>query len=238
MCGRFTLTTNDYEHVAQALDADYEPADAAGWRPRFNVAPTDRHPIVVAGAAGSRRRLVPGQWGLVGPRDAGLPRPPIHINARAETLASKGLFRSALLRLRCGVVADGFYEWTGPKRARTPIRFHRADGRPFLLAGIATLRVASEGGIAVPHFAIITTAPNAVVAPVHDRMPVILAPQDADAWLHDRPADASTDAWLAALAGALAPAPDDALVATPASVRVNDVHNDDAACLLAQPSLF
>ncbi len=236
MCGRFTLTTADYEHVAQALDADFDPEAAAAWRPRFNVAPTDRHPVLVRDDG--RRRLALATWGLVAPRDEGLPRPPIHINARAETLAGRGLFRGPLQRLRLGVVADGFYEWTGPRQARQPIRFHRGDGRPFVFAAVATRPRTAQGTVALPRFAIVTTAPNARVAAVHDRMPVILDDDDIDAWLSPPPDDAEPDAWLAGLTALLHTAPDDALVATPASPRVNDVRNDDPACLEPPLTLF
>jgi putative SOS response-associated peptidase YedK len=230
MCGRFTLTTNDYQSVAEALEADWEPEDAAQYRPRFNVAPTDRCPIVVAGAGG-RRKLGWATWGLVLPRDRDKPKPPVQINARAETVASRGFFRNAMLRIRCGVVADGFYEWTGPKQARRPIRFHREHGGIFTFAGIALPWKHPESGALLTRFAIITTTPNRVVAGAHDRMPAMLDGAELDAWLDAPRPELDQDAWLAELQGHLHPASDDALVATAASPRANDVRNDDPGVL-------
>lgn len=226
MCGRFTLTTDDYAAVAEAFGARVEPEVLAAARPRFNVAPTDRHPIVVADP--DARRLVLGQWGLKSLRDRDKPRPPIQINARAETVASRGLFRSAFERHRCVVVADGFFEWTGPKHDRRPMWFHPPGGGPLAFAGIFLPWPGDDGP--VPCFCIVTTAANDLVAPVHDRMPVVLAAGDVDAWL-----DGRSD--TAALQQLLRPAPDDRLIATPVSPRVNDVRNDDPGCLAAPAEL-
>jgi len=236
MCGRFTLTTDDYQSVAEALDADWAPEDAARWRPRFNIAPTDQHPVVVAGADG-RRKLIWATWGLVAPGDKAKPKPPVHINARAETVATRGFFKHALMRLRCAVVADGFYEWHGPKQARRAIRFHRPDDGVITFAGIALPWRHPESGELHTRFAIITTVPNQVVAELHDRMPAVLAPFELDGWLEPPRAGQDSEAWLAELGMRLHAAPDDLLVATPASPRVNDVRNDDAACLVAEPEL-
>ncbi|MBC8071120.1 MAG: SOS response-associated peptidase [Deltaproteobacteria bacterium] len=238
MCGRFTLTTNDYESVAAALDADWDPQDAALYRPRFNVAPTDRCPIVVAGAGG-RRKLGWATWGLVMPRDRDKPKPPVQINARAETVATRGFFRNALLRIRCAVVADGFYEWVGPKQARKPIRFHREDGALIGLAGIALPWRHPESGEQITRFAIVTTTPNRLIAGAHDRMPAMLEGAELDAWLDAPPPDLDQQRWLDRLVGYLHPASDDALVATAASPRANDVRNDDPGVLFdEQPSLL
>lgn len=237
MCGRFTLTTDDYQSVAEALDADFDRQDAAKWRPRFNIAPTDPHPIVVAGADG-RRKLTWATWGLVTPRDKDKPKPPVQINARAETVATRGIFRHALLRLRCAVVADGFYEWHGDKKARRAIRFHKPDDGLITFAGIALPWRHPETGEQLTRFAIITTVPNTVVAELHDRMPAVLAPYELDAWIDPPRAGLDTDAWLGELQTHLHAAPDDLLIGTPASPRVNDVKNDDPACLVAEPELF
>lgn len=236
MCGRYTLTTDDYVSVADALEARYDAAEAAAWRPRFNVAPTDAVPILRAGPE-QARVLGRGMWGLVAPRDRD-PRPAIQINARAETLGERAMFRHAFARLRVGVVADGFYEWTGTRKARRPIRFHRPDDAPFVFAAIAAPWTDPTNGVVHTRFAIVTTTPNAVVAPVHDRMPVILEPEDVDAWIRDSPPDVEPGAWLDGLRQVLRPFPDAMLVGTPASPRANDVRNDDAACLVAPPTLF
>lgn len=207
MCGRASLTTPDWETIRAILDAVPDEAEAAAWRPRYNVAPTQLHPILrrVDGA----RRLGRAVWGL----------PPVDhrrvINARAETLGARPRFADALARRRCVVPIDGFFEWQGAQ----PFWFHRADGGLLLLAGLWEEGAPDAGGAARPRFVVITTAPNARVAPVHDRMPAILAPECVAAWL-ERPA-----------VDALVPAPDDALVATPVSPRVGSTAADDARLL-------
>jgi len=240
MCGRFTLTTADYEAVAAALDAEIDPEAAAAYRPRFNVAPTDHHPILLCGpqddgpAGARRRKLTTGTWGLSPPPRPGAARPGLQINVRSEGL-QRGYIRTAFVRHRCAVVADGFYEWTGPKQARKPIRFHRPDGGPFVFAGVCLTQTDPRTGERGPHFAILTTAANELVARAHDRMPVVLAPGDVDAWL--RPGEDT--ATLERLQALLVPAPPGLLVASPASTRVNDVKNDDPDCLVPneQPTL-
>jgi putative SOS response-associated peptidase YedK len=196
MCGRMTLTPDDFAEVAAALGAVADPALAASYRPRFNLPPTDPHMIVVAG-----KRLVPARW-MYGPAK--------QINARAETVARNGLTKGALASRRCLVPADGFYEWLGAKGRRQPIWFHAPPGQLLTFAGIFDL----DG-----NFAVITTAANDEVAPVHDRMPAILLGAERDAWL------AGPDTQL------LRPAPGGALERTPVSQRVNSVANDDRACL-------
>ena len=226
MCGRFTLTTADYDAVADALEAEVDPAEAARYRPRFNVAPTDACPMLVAGET-KARRITWAKWGVVPPPRPGAARPGLQINVRSEGIL-RGYVRGAFARHRCAVVADGFYEWTGPKNARRPIRFHRPGGELFVFAAVFLPQSDPKTGERGPHFAIITTEANERVRGVHDRMPVILAQSDIDAWLE--PGDAPEH--LARLQSLLVPLPDDALVATPASPRVNDVKNDDAECLV------
>jgi putative SOS response-associated peptidase YedK len=238
MCGRFTLTTADYDAVAEALEAEIDPALAALYRPRFNVAPTDVHPMLVAGDA-KPRRLALAKWGMVPPPRPGAARPGLQINVRSEGIA-RGYIKGAFARHRCAIVADGFYEWTGPKTARRPIRFHLPDGGLFVFAAVFLPQSDAKTGERRPHFAILTTEANERVRGVHDRMPVILGPDDIDAWL--QPGDAPEQ--LAHLQSLLVPTlrtvptvptvPTvmDSLVATPASPRVNDVKNDDEACLV------
>ncbi len=231
------LTTNDYAAVADAFEAEYDERDAAAHRPRFNIAPTDVS-IVLRGGPGDTRRLARATWGLVSPKDKANPRPPIQINARAETVGERGMFRHAFARQRVGVVADGFYEWVGTKKDRRPIRFHRSDGRPFVFAGIAAPWTSPLTGEVITRFAIVTTTPNTLVAPTHDRMPVVLDGDDVGAWIRDVPPGVEPSEWLDRLRDVLAPAREGLLVATPASPRVNDVRNDDPACLEAPPTLF
>lgn len=220
MCGRFTLTTPDIDAIARLMAAEPDPRLLADHHPRYNIAPTAITPIVCT--TDERRRLEPAVWGL--PNLFGQDkRPGGMINARAETAANLPSFRDAFARGRCGVVADGFFEWTGPKSRRLPLWFRRRDGEPLVLAAISREQVDPETGEVTRHFAILTTRANATLAPHHDRMPVILPVPALERWL--------AAARPAALADLLAPAPDDLLSTTPVSPRVNNARNDDPGCI-------
>jgi putative SOS response-associated peptidase YedK len=206
-----TLTRRDLDEVADELEAVHDPEGAALYRPRYNVAPTDVHPVVRLEQG--RRRLLPARWGFPGG-----PGRPVLINARAETAPFRDRFREAFVNGPCIVPADGFYEWSGPADGRRPFWIHRSDGRLLLLAGLLEEDPAAASGRG-RSFTILTTAANPTVARIHDRMPVVLAPEQAAAWL----------------AGGshreLAPAPEGVLEATAVSRRVNSVRNDDPGCL-------
>ena len=201
MCGRASLTTPDWETIRAILDAAPDEEEAAAWAPRYNVAPTQLHPILRV--VGGERRLQRASWGL----------PPIEnravINARVETVASRPFWQETLAERRCVVPIDGFFEWQGEQ----PYWFHRPDGGLLLLAGLW------EPGPERARFVVLTCAPNELVAAAHDRMPAILPPSCVADWLA-RPA-----------VELIAPAPEDALVATPVSTRVNSPANDDARLL-------
>jgi len=147
------------------------------------------------------------------------------INARAETAAAKPSFRAALRRRRCLVPADGFYEWKREAGGKQPYLIRFEDGRPFALGGLwETWRNPSGEGI--ESFTILTTEPNEVVAPLHDRMPVIVPPEAFALWLDPAVGDPT------AIAPLLAPPPADGMVARPASRLVNDPGNDVPECIL------
>ena len=196
-----TLTL-DIDAVAEALGAEPTAEAREGYRPRYNLPPTDPH--VVAISDGGKRRLVRQRWGL-GLETLKKPQ----INARAETVHKLGIFKRSFEERRCLVPADGFYEWTGPKSRRRPIWFHPRAGGILVFAGIYDAR----------GFCVITTSANGEMAPIHDRMPVILSPEGAERWL--RVADV----------GLLVPAEEGKLLGTPVSSRVGSVANDDPACL-------
>jgi putative SOS response-associated peptidase YedK len=204
MCGRFTLTADDIASLAREWAAEVDEALSAGWRPRFNVAPGDRHPLLVL--EGGRRRLISATFGWRGVDGAGF-----LINARAETAAELPTFREALRSRRAAVPADGFFEWEGPPSARRPTWFHDG-GRTMLFAGLR----GEAGGDST--FVILTTEARAPVRALHDRMPLLL------------PATL-LDAWLSGPAPALPIPPDGGLGARRVSDRVNSVKNDDAECL-------
>ncbi|MCR9162282.1 MAG: SOS response-associated peptidase [Nannocystaceae bacterium] len=223
MCGRFTLTTADYVSVARALDVDFNAALMTAYQPRFNVAPSDTHWIVCLEPQRDRPELGAGSWGFPSQNGA-------MINARCETMAQRPTFRDAVWTSRCGVVADGFYEWSGPRRARQPHRFHRPDGAPFVFAGLYQDRVNPQSGELTRNFTVLTTRPNALVEPVHDRMPVILDRAGMGRWLRWAPTRRAPEA-LQELGDLLEPVAEHWLVSTPVSRRVSDVRNDDPTCI-------
>lgn len=232
MCGRLTLTTDDYVSVAEAFEADIDPVWVASYRPRYNVAPSDAHWIVCH--APERPRLQPAVWGFPTPRGP-------MINARGETMHQRPTFRDAVWSGRCGIATNGFLEWSGPKGDRQPWWFHRDDRAPFMFAGLFRDEVQRESGEVTRYFTVVTTQPNDAVAAVHGRMPAILDGDAARQWLS--PVRRSPDT-LAKLQSLLQPVPDAWLTSTAVSKRVSDVRNDDPDCLRAvdpspsQQSLF
>ena len=158
MCGRFTLTTDDREWLAGPLGVP--PAQLpADYRPRYNIAPTDPHWVVVSRR--EDRELLPAKWGLVNFGSSDASRAARQINARAETVDRRPAFRTAFRQRRCVVPADGFFEWIGPKDARQPVWFHRPDGGLILFAGLR------ESWQPEPDqwqrtFTILTTEPNSL----------------------------------------------------------------------------
>ena len=229
MCGRFTLTIPSYEDLAAALGVDPAPGAADLFRPRYNIAPTDSTWVVRLGAE-RQRELALLEWGLV-PRwsktlmQAGRP-----INARAETLEKKPVFRESLERRRCVVASDGFFEWDKSGPVKQPLWFRPANGGLLLLGGLWD-SWRTEEGTRRQTFTIVTTAPNREVAPVHDRMPLVLAERDVDTWLDVPPRGAPT-AIPDSIRTLIRSAPDGSLVPTLVSKRVGSVKNDDPSILL------
>jgi len=196
--------------------------------PSYNVAPTNDVYGVVVGADGVRRVDV-FHWGLVPVWAKDVKIGSKLINARSESLAEKPAFRTAFRRKRCIVPMDGFYEWkvvpglVGPrgKPAKQPMYVHRLDGEPLAVAGLWELwrdRADPEGPW-LHSCAVVTTGANATMAPVHDRMPAVLAPSTWSTWL-----DAGNDD-LASLGELLVPAPEHLLTMHPVSSAVNNVRS-------------
>ncbi len=180
MCARFSLAGP--ERIAGRYP---QFTLRASWPRRYNIAPT-QDVLAVRNDAGGE--IAPLRWGLV-PHWANDPAIGQQlINARAETLAEKPAFRSALQRRRCIIFADGFYEWTGSKGRKQPYRFTVAGGAPFAFAGLWERWGQKDAALST--CAIVTCAPNALLASFHDRMPAILDDGDLDAWLHGDVADA------------------------------------------------
>lgn len=218
MCGRFThkLTWTEIVELYRLTGSLPEH----GLEPRYNLAPSQRAPVVRVGTHG-QRELAMLRWGLIPSwaKDATIGYRTI--NARAETVATAPSFRSAFKGRRCLIPATGFFEWKKVGTRRQPCLIRHKDGSPLSLAGLwERWERASEP---VESFTIITTEPNALLAPIHNRMPVILAPADFDAWLEPRESPIAQ--------ALLRPYPAERLMAQPISARVNSPKNDDPAVI-------
>jgi putative SOS response-associated peptidase YedK len=213
MCGRYaiTLPPDTYrEFFGYAAQPNFPP--------RFNIAPTQPVPIVLQEGGERHFRLV--RWGLL-PAWVKDPKEfPLVINARGETLTEKPAFRNALKYRRCVFLADGFYEWRRRGGEKAPFLIRRRDGAPLPLAGLWETYSHPDGG-EIDTAAIVTTDANGTLAPIHDRMPVILSRDGIAAWLATRDVDAEEAMSL------VRPCPEDWLEMVPVSMRVNKVENDD-----------
>jgi putative SOS response-associated peptidase YedK len=226
MCGRINLTTPNLREVAEAAAATLDPVIAADYHPRFNIAPTDEHWQLAL--VHGERQLVKARWG-VERRVASSPgkdqgpgklQDKLLINARSESVTGRAWGDDFRAR-RCAIPSTGFYEWSGPAGARRPLWFRPSSPSNQGLLWLAGL-YDEPGPDGEPHFVILTCAPNALAATVHDRMPCLLFGEEIEAWL------AAPDREV------LRPAPDDALEAVPVSRRLNDVKNDDPDCLVSE----
>ncbi len=224
MCGRFTSSQR-----RETLSERFEVAVPETYRERYNLAPAQRALIIRERDAA--REAVMAKWGLL-PHWAKDTKIAFKmINARAETLTEKPAYRSLLAKHRCLIPADGFYEWTlGPDGKKQPIHFHLLDAELFAFAGLWTSRTDPETGELLESCTIITTRPNELIAPVHDRMPVILPRDTESVWLDP---DFPKDQALALLQ----PYPAGLMQAIAASTRVNSTRNDDSGCLLPDDAL-
>ena len=215
MCGRFTLYHSPDEVAERFAVSDLLENQLLETEARYNIAPTQNVAVVTQNGA---RHLESYHWGLIPSwaKDAAIGNK--MINARAETLAEKPSFRTALTRRRCLIPADGFYEWQAPadgaKGGKTPTYLHRTDGGLFAFAGLWDEWHAPDGS-PLRSCTIITTTPNSVAAKIHDRMPVILRPNDEALWLDHAVTDTRD------LLSLLVPYPADAMEAYPVSRRVN-----------------
>jgi len=225
MCGRFTLTSID--GLVEEFGTLVLPADL---RPRYNIAPTQAVPIIANENRGAVELV---RWGLIPhwAKDASIGNR--MINARSETLASKPAFRAAFTRRRCLVLADGFYEWRRTGKAKVPYFIRRASRRPFSFAGLWE-RWKAPDETDVRSCTIVTTEADELIAPLHDRMPVIVLPEDRARWLAPDPVTSDE------VADILRPAPLEDLELFEVSPLVNSPANDSPECIAPaiQPRLF
>jgi putative SOS response-associated peptidase YedK len=217
VCGRFTLTLPP-DLIAEAFGLDDVPILEA----RYNIAPTQPVAVVRRLRAEGPRQLDLLRWGVSLPPAPGERKKGPVINVRSESVATRPVFRDAFRRRRCLIPADGFYEWSAAGPRRQAFHIARRDGRPLAFAGIWE----PEGpGGSPASCAILTTEPNGVLRPIHDRMPVIVDPADYDRWLAPEGGPAPT------LAPLLRPYPAEPLAARPVGPAVNNAQNEGAACL-------
>jgi len=252
MCGRFTLRA-----PASVVAEQFAVFGAPPFAPRFNIAPSqpvavvrlapgchwllasqcpdvmDRNPACTGrqAASGTRRQLVHLRWGLI----PGWAKDPAvgnrMINARAETVAQKPAFRAALRRRRCLLPADGFYEWRGSGKRKQPYFIRMRDDGLFAFAGLWESWQAA-GQTAIESCTLLTTEPNDLLRPIHNRMPVILAPQSYGQWL-----DPGVEQ-VEQLAPLLVPYPSQQMTAHPVDTLVNNPANEDPRCIAPVGELF
>jgi putative SOS response-associated peptidase YedK len=214
MCGRFTLTCSP-QQVAESFGC----SEIAEFPPRYNIAPAQPVGVIVQDRDLNERAFRLMRWGLIPSWVKDVSKFANLINARAETVAEKPSFRSAFKSRRCLIPADGFYEWQKTRTSKQPFYFSMTDRRLFAFAGLW------ETWNDIETFAILTTSANDLMLLVHDRMPVILQPQDYALWLDPSVRDRQR------LTKLLQPFPDEPMQAIPVSTRVNSAKVDDASCI-------
>ena len=217
MCGRFTLRT-----PARDIASFFE-VSVPEFAPRYNVAPSQPVTAVRIHPMQGNREWVMLRWGLI-PFWADDPKIGYKmINARAETVAKKPAYRKAFAQRRCLIPADGFYEWQTKDGKKQPFLIHMKNDQPFAFAGLWEHWEGDQEEI--ESCTIIVTEANDLLKPIHDRMPVILAPGDYDKWLDPSSKD------LQGLQKMLRPFPSSELEAYPVHRTVNSPKNDSPRCV-------
>lgn len=226
MCGRYALHGPKSRKQGDPLEFHGATIDYA---PHYNIPPMQDLPVYRVDAEQGQRLLLM-RWGFV-PAWAGeaAKGAPLN-NARAETVAAKPTFREAYRRRRCLVPMNGFYEWHRSGAQKTPYYVQMRDAALFAVAGLYEYWPGNASASPMTTFTVLTTAANALMQPIHDRMPVIVPPGAYDAWLDPRNTGAR------GLEALLRPHDAAAMCAHPVSTRVNSVRNDDAALMEAAPA--
>lgn len=223
MCGRFTQTASPAV-IAQEFGVTVSPL----FTPRYNIAPSQPVAAIRIEPGTTIRQLVQLRWGLI-PSWANDPKIGHQcINAKAETVAEKPSFRAAFKARRCLVIATGFYEWQVQGKAKQPVWVGLKSHRPFAFAGLWEQWQPPDGAV-IESCTILTTDPNELLQPIHNRMPVILSPASYDQWLDP------TVQQAASLQALLRPYPSEELTAYPVSTLVNNPRHDAPDCLEPLP---
>jgi putative SOS response-associated peptidase YedK len=211
MCGRFAQRSDP-----KRLAKEFKVAEVPQIEARYNIAPTQE--ILAVRELGDGREMAFFKWGLVPSWAKDVSMGARLINARSETVEEKPSFREAFKKRRCIIPADGFYEWQRTEGKKQPFFFRMRDERPFGFAGLWE-RWEGEGGQAINSCTILTTEANDVLRPVHDRMPVILQPDDYEVWLDG---DERKQEFVKEL---LRPYPAREMVAYPVGTAINSPRN-------------
>jgi putative SOS response-associated peptidase YedK len=223
MCSRFTLHSR-----LNLLLQQFSLQAGLDWAPRYNVAPTQRVPIIRVSPSSGQREMAPARWGLVPSWAKDVSIGKRLINARAESVASKPSFRAAFKRRRCLVPADGYFEWQKRPSGKQPYYVHRCDNLPFGMAGLWEAWHEDHDDW-LETFTVITTDASPMTAPIHDRMPVIVDPRNYLAWLDPDSSD------LDSLQAMLRPYGGDDFQLDPVDKHVNSPRNDDPLCVSPLP---
>ena len=213
MCGRYSLIS---DISALQVRFDFDPP-VTEHTSRYNIAPTQN--VLTVRSEDGHNVAEHMRWGLIPSWAKDMSIGNRAINARAETLAERPMFRTALRRRRCLILADGFYEWIRQGKARQPMRILLTTGEPFAFAGLWETWTNPDGET-IHSCTIVTTAPNDIMRPIHDRMPAILLPEHEPTWLDQSIEDAS------AINNFLLPYPPEIMEAYPVAPLVNSPAND------------
>jgi len=219
MCGRFALKA-----PPRSIQEHFHLPETVTLSPRYNIAPSQAIAVVRHLQGNRYRQLDMLRWGLIPGWAKDMKIGYKMINARSETLAQKPSFRTAFKKRRCLIAADGFYEWKHTGKTKQPFYVQLKKGTVFGFAGLWE-SWNSPDGYCVESCTIITTSPNELVREIHDRMPVILHPEQYDLWLQDSPS-------IQLLQQLLIPYPPDAMEAFRVNSEVNSPKNDSPTCLV------
>jgi putative SOS response-associated peptidase YedK len=218
MCGRYRLSRRK-----QVVEEHFDTVSGEEeWTPRYNIAPTQPVPVIRQNPERHRREISLMRWGLIPSwaTDASIGNKTI--NARSETIETTPSFRDPFRSQRCLIPADGFYEWKRQGKTKQPYCFEVTDGTVFAFAGLWDRWTDPQGKL-IESCTILTTSANPLLADLHDRMPVILRPDDYDSWLDINPWNPRSRLQLLTPWTGL-------MRRYPVSARVNQVQNDDAEC--------
>jgi putative SOS response-associated peptidase YedK len=219
MCGRYTYFPAEFSDLRLTWNVD--EVSGLNLEPRYNIAPTQEAPVIVH--ANGKRTLELFRWGLIPwwAKDPAIGNQ--MINARAETLGEKPAFKYLLEKRRCLVLADGFYEWRKEGKQKVPMRFKLKSGEPFAFAGLWDSWKQPDGNLLCT-YTIVTTEPNEVLRPIHNRMPAMLSNEDAQKWL-------TVDDEITHALTLLKPFPAGAMEGYDVSPLVNNPRNDLPECV-------